>query len=421
MDIPRPSLVRGKRFRVMGIVVSSLFALALITVGLARWKPAVPAVIRAAVWVDTVKRGPMLREVRGAGVLVPEEIQWVTATSPGRIERIPLLPGVAVTADTVLLELSNPELEQAAFDAESLLQTAEAQLEKLKVQLESDHLTLESSIATIKSEWTQARLEAEADAELARDRLVSALAARRSRSKADDLATRLELEQKRVSMQAQSARALLAAQQAELAKCRKHHQLKQRQVEALKVRARFLGVLQRLGDPGPLQVGQQVAAGTKLAQIADPARLKAEIKVAETQARDIQIGQGAIVDTYHGVVSGRVSRVDPVVLNGTVTVDIALHGALPKGARPDLSIEGIVTLERLDDVLQVGRPVNTAEYGRASLFRVLRDRRQAVRTPVRLGRSSVHTIEVLDGLDPGDEVILSDMAAWAAHERIRLN
>lgn len=421
MDILRPDQTRQKRLRRVLVMVSGLAIIAGITLALAWIEPAEPTVDSATIWSDTVKRGPMLCEVRGAGVLVPEEIRWVTATSPGRIERIPLLPGVAVEADTLLLELSNPELEQAAFDAEALVKAAEAQFEKLKVQLEEGRLQLESSAVTLESELGQARLEAEADEELAREGLQARLAAKRSRAKADDLANRVGLERKRIGINAQSAQAQLAAQEAELAKWRKQHELKRRQVEALRVRAGFGGVLQKLGDPGPLQVGQQVMAGAKLAQVTDPRRLKAEIKVAETQAKDLQLGQPAAIDTRSGVIPGRIVRIDPAVQNGTVTVDVALENPLSKGARPDLSVEGIITLERLEDVLYLGRPVNATSDSKVSLFKVLNGGKRAIRVPVRLGRGSVTCIEIAEGLEVGARVILSDMSAWEAHERIRLH
>lgn len=420
MDILRPDQTRRKRLRRILVGTAGLAAMAAITVALARLEPAEPAVESASVWSDTVKRGPMVCEVRGAGTLLPEEIRWVTASSPGRIERIALLPGVAVEADTLLLELTNPELEQAAFDAEALVKTAEAQLEKVKVQLEEGRLQLESSAVTLESELGQARLEAEADEELAREGPQARLAAKRSRAKAEDLANRVELERKRIAINAQSSRAQLAAQEAELAKWRQQCQLKRRQLEALRVRAGFAGVLQKLGDPESLQVGQQVMAGAKLAQVADPRRLKAEIKVAETQAKDIQLGQSAAIDTRNGIIRGCVVRIDPAVQNGTVTVDVALENPLPKGARPDLSVEGVITLERLDEVLYVGRPVNAACDSKVSLFKILNGGKRAARVPVRLGRSSVTCVEIVEGLEVGARVILSDMSQWETHERIRL-
>jgi len=362
----------------------------------------------------------MLREVRGNGTLVPEDIRWITATSPGRIERIPLLPGVTVTADTVLVELSNPELAQAAFDAESKVSAGEAGLEKLKVQLESERLTQESAVASLKSDFVLASIEADADEKLRQDGLVPGLVAKRSRARADELEARHKLEQERLAIQAKSAQAQLKVQEAELATLRKQCQLKQQQVEGLKVRAGFAGVLQRLGEDRPLQVGQQLSAGAAIARIADPTKLKAEIKVAETQAKDIQHGQAAAIDTRNGIIPGHVVRIDPAVQNGTVTVDVALDGDLPKGARPDLSVDGTITLERLEDVLYVGRPVQSQPDSKAALFRVVESGKAAVRVPVKLGRSSVSTVEIVQGLDVGDQVILSDMSQWDAHERVRL-
>lgn len=421
MDIARPDISRRKRRQRVLIGVAGVAVLAAITVALSRLEPAVPTVDKATVWTDTVKRGPMLREVRGNGKLVPEEIRWVTATSPGRIERIPLLPGVTVTADTVLLELSNPELVQAAFDAQAAVEAGQAQLEKLKVQLESERLAQESAIATLKSDLTLAEIEAEADEKLRQEGLVPDLTAKRSRAKADDLNQRYQLELKRLEIIEKSAQAQLLAQETELDKLRRQFELKQRQVEALKVRAGLNGVLQRLGDDQPLRVGQQLSAGANIARVADPTKLKAEIKIAETQAKDIQHGQTAMIDTRNGVIPGHVTRIDPAVQNGTVTVDVGLDGPLPKGARPDLSVDGTITLERLEDVLYVGRPVNGQSDSQISLFKVTHDGGEAVRVPVQLGRSSVSTIEVKGGLRIGDQVILSDMSQWDEYDRIRLN
>src|SRR5260221_10130086 len=419
MDIARPDIFLKKRRRRILFAISSLAVLAVVTVGLSRLKPAVPSV-DSPVYSDTVKRGPMLREVRGNGALVPEEIRWLTATSPGRVENILLLAGVTVKADTVLVELSNPELEQAAFDAESLLEAGAAQLEKLQVQLESEHLTQESVVASLKSDWAQARLEAEADESLRKDGLVANLTAKRSRSKADDLETRYQLEQKRLEISAKSAHAQRLVQEAELSKLRKQDQLKKQQVAALKVRAGLDGVLQKVGDVTPLQVGQQVLAGANIARIANPNKLKAEIKIAETQAKDIQHGQAAEVDTRNGKIPGHVVRIDPSVQNGTVTVDVALDGPLPKGARPDLSVDATITLEKLDDVLFLGRPVHGQPDSKVSLFKLTDGGREAVRIPVQLGRNSVSSIEILDGLQAGDQVILSDMSQWDAHDRLKL-
>jgi HlyD family secretion protein len=419
VDIARPDITRQKRRRQILVSFISLAVLALITVGLLRLKPALPTLDGPA-FTDIVKRGKMLREVRGNGTLVPEEIRWITAMSPGRVENILLLPGVTVKADTVLVELSNPELEQSAFEAESQWHAAEAQLEKLTVQLESEHLTQESVVASLKSDLAQAKLEAEADQELLKDGLVPNLTEKRSRSKADELEARYRLEQKRLEISAKSTHAQVQVQDAEVERLRKQYQLKLRQVEALKVRAGIDGVLQRLGDERPLQAGQQLVAGANIARIANPAKLKAEIKIAETQARDIQFDQHAEIDTRNGVIAGHVVRIDPAVQNGTVMVDVKLDAPLPKGARPDLSVDGTITLERLEDVLYVGRPVNGQAESLVSLFKVTDGGKGAMRVAVKLGRTSVSSIEVLDGLQVGDTIILSDMSQWDTHDRVKL-
>jgi HlyD family secretion protein len=421
VDIARPDIARKKRRQRVFIVVAGVAALTVVSVALSHLQPAAPTVDKASIWMDTVKRGSMLREVRGNGILVPEEIRWVTATSGGRIERIPLLPGVTVTADTVLLELSNPELKQAAFDADSALQSASAQLDKLVIQLKSDRLAQESVIANLKSELTLAQIEAEADEKLRQDGLVPELIAKRSRAKAEELKARHELEGKRLLIADESASVQLSAQTNDLVNLRRQLELKQQQVEALKVRAGVNGVLQRLGDEQPLRIGQQLSTGATVARVADPSRLKAEIKIAETQAKDVQHGQPALIDTRNGMISGHVVRIDPAVQNGTVTVDVTLDAALPRGARPDLSVDGTITLERLEDVLYVGRPVNGQPESKISLFKVTNGGREAIRVPVQMGRSSVSTVEIREGLQIGDQLILSDMSQWDAHDRIKLN
>ena len=388
--------------------------------GLGQLKPAAPTVEKSSIWMDTVKRGQMLRQVRGNGTLVPEQIQFVQADTDGRVERIFVLPGAEVKSDTILLELSNPELKQAAFDAEWQLKAAEALLTKLKVQLESERLTQKAATATLKSEFEQARLEAEADAVLSKDGLVAYLNAKRTRAKADDLAARLQIEEDRLKISEESARAQVAVQEAELQKVRALLDLKQRQVAALQVRAGIEGVLQQIGDLVSLQVGQRVTPSATLAKIVQPTKLKAEIKIAETQAKDVQIGQIAAIDTRNGIIPGRVVRVDPSVFNSTVTVDVKLEGALPRGARPDLSVDGTIELERLDDVLYVGRPVQGQPESTVSVFKVISGGREAIRVAVKLGRSSVSTIEIVEGLQSGDQVVLSDMSAWDNHERVKL-
>jgi HlyD family secretion protein len=421
MDIPRPDQTRKKQIRRILVATIGLAAITLITVALSRLKPAAPSVDKASVWSDAVKRGSMLREVRGNGTLVPEEIRWITAASPGRVERILLLPGVTVKPDTVIIELSNPELEQAAFDAESQLRGAESQLERLKAQLDNDRLTQESAISNLKSDLTLAEIEADAQESLLESGLIPSLIAKRYRATANELKTRHQMETKRLANMDRSAKAQLVAQESDLEKFRQQSRLRKQQVAALRVQAGMEGVLQRLGDGPPLQSGQQLGAGANIARIANPAKLKAEIKIAETQAKDIQHGQSVSIDTRNGLIPGHVVRIDPSVLNGTVTVDVALDAPLPKGARPDLSVDGSITLEKLEDVLYVGRPVSAQAESKASLFKIIDGGRAAVRVSVKLGRSSVSSIEVVQGLEIGDLVILSDTAQWDACDRIRLN
>jgi len=420
MDIARPDQARKRRRKRLLLGLGGLVVIAVITVGLAQLKPAAPTVEKSSIWMDTVKRGQMLRQVRGNGTLVPEQIQFVQADTDGRVERILVLPGAEVKHDTILLELSNPELKQAAFDAEWQLKAAEALLTKLKVQLESERLTQKAATATLKSEFEQARLEAEADAVLSKEGLVAFLNAKRTRAKADDLAARLQIEEDRLKISKESAKAQVAVQEAELKKVRALLELKQRQVAALQVRAGIEGVLQQIGDLVTLQVGQRVTPSATLAKIVQPTKLKADIKIAETQAKDVQIGQIAAIDTRNGIIPGRVVRVDPSVFNGTVTVDVKLEGPLPRGARPDLSVDGTIELERLDDVLYVGRPVQGQPESTVSVFKVINGGREAIRVAVKLGRSSVSTIEILEGLQSGDQVVLSDMSAWDNHERVKL-
>ena len=421
MDIARPDQARKKRRKRLLLGFGAVALVCGVTLGLAQLKPAVPSVERASLWTDTVKQGQMLRQIRGNGSLVPEQIQFVQAETDGRVERILVLPGAEVKADTVLLELSNQQLKQDVFDAQWQLTGAEAQLTKLKVQLESERLTQKALIASLNADLTLSKLEAEADESLAKNGLVASLTAKRSRAKADELALRLEIEQERLRISEDSVKAQVAVQEAELEKVRALLALKQRQLEALRVRAGIDGVLQQIGDTVMLQVGQRITPSATLAKIVQPTKLKAEIKIAETQAKDILIGQVASIDTRNGIIPGRVVRVDPAVVNGTVTVDVKLEGALPKGARPDLSVDGTIELERLENVLYVGRPVEGQPDSTVGIFKLTDAGRNAVRTTVKLGRTSVSTIEILQGLQVGDQVILSDMSAWDNHERVRLN
>jgi HlyD family secretion protein len=421
MDLPRPNAARERRRRRLLFSSVSLVAMALITLSLARLKPAAPSVEKSGVWVDTVKRGAMLREVRGNGTLVPEEIRWIPAQTSGRVDRILVLPGAQVAADTVLLELSNPEIEQAAFDAEWALKAIEADAANLKVQLESQRLNQLAASATAEANFHNAQLEAEVNTALARDGLVPRLVLRQSEARAEEYRKVNEVERERLKISAEAIEAQMAAQRAKVEQHRAQLQLRRKQLDSLKVRAGLDGVLQKLGDLSQLQAGQQLALGANLARVANPARLKAEIRIAETQAKDVQLGQRVTIDTRNGVVEGRVARIDPAVQNGTVTVDVSLSSPLPKGARPDLSVDGTIELERLDDVLFVGRPVNGQPESSVGLFKLTDAGRGAARVPVKLGRSSVSTIEILEGLNVGDQVILSDMSAYDAHSRVRLD
>jgi HlyD family secretion protein len=419
MDIQRPaSVARKKKLKQMAFAVVGLLAVGLVSVVLARLKPAAPTVERATVWVDTVKRGAMLRQVRGLGTLVPvdEARRWIPAMTQGRVERIVLRPGATVKPDTVVLELADPTTEQLLTEVEQQLKGAEADLASLAARLQTERITQQSAAATVEADFQQARLEREVNEDLAKDGLVSNLVLKQSTVRADSLQTRSELEKKRVSVVEENIRAQLQAQQARIDQLRALYELRREQVDQLRVRAGMHGVLEQV----PVEVGQQVAPGANLARVADPTRLKAELRIAETQARDLTIGQVAQVDTRNGIIPGRVIRIDPAAQNGTVTVDVELQGELPRGARPDLSVDGTVELERLDNVLYVGRPAFGQEQSTVGLFRLDATTGEASRTQVQLGRSSVNTIEVMNGLGEGDSVVLSDMSAWDQFDRIRL-
>jgi len=417
VDIQRPaSVARARKIRRAAWLIAALVIVAAVTIVLSRLKPAAPTVERGTVWLDTVQRGPMVRNVRGLGTLVPEEIRWVPAVTAGRVERILVRPGAAVRPDSVLIDLSNPSETQALMEAQSQLLAAEAELISLSARLQNDMVSQEANATVVDSEYRQALLQAEADAQLAREGLKSSLESRVSSMRAEALATRAEAERKRLAQLSESIAAQKAVQRAAVDRLRAQLALKRSQVAALQVRAGIAGVLQLV----PVEVGAQVAPGTNLARVADPTRLKAELKVPETQAKDVQIGQVASVDTRNGVIMGRVSRVDPAVQQGTVTVDVVLEGDLPKGARPDLSVDGTIELERLADVLYVGRPAYGQEQSVVGLFRLEADGRTATRTKVSLGRTSVNTVEVKDGLRVGDQVILSDMSSYDAFDRVRL-
>jgi HlyD family secretion protein len=390
-------------------------AVVLTTLGLSRLGPAAPTVERATIWPDTVKRGPMVRDVRGLGTLVPEDILWIPALTDGRVKRR-LLPGIAVKADTVLLELTNPELEQASLDAEWQLKQAVADFSSLKAQLDSQLLDQRVTAATVQSDYQQAHLTAEKDEALVKFGLQSDLNLKLSAAKAGALATRTQVESERVKVLSDSIAAQLTAQQAKIEQLRALCNLKRSQLASLRVRAGVEGVLQEV----PVEVGQRVAAGTILAKVAQPTHLKAQLRIPETQAKDVQLGQKASIDTHNGVIAGHVVRIDPSVIEGTRTVDVKLDDALPPGAVPDLSVDGTITIERLSEVLYVGRPTLGQANSKITLFKLVNGGKEAVRVPVTLGRASVSTIEVVEGLQPGDEVILSDMSQYDGFDRIKL-
>jgi HlyD family secretion protein len=416
MDIARPSNVKRKRIRQAVYAGTGLIVVVLVSVGLSKLKPAAPTVERAVVWPDTVKRGPMIRQVRGLGTLTPEDIRWIPATTQGRVERIILRPGTSVKADSIILELSNPQLEQQLQDAELKLAAAEAGLANLRVQLQNDLLQTRATAANIDGDYQKAQMNSEMKEALAKDQLVSELELKQARVDAEQLKVRSQIAKEQLASKSDSTTAQMAVQQSAVDQARALLQLTRQQRDELKVRAGLDGMLQLV----PVEVGAQVAPGTNLARVANPSRLKAEIKIAETQAKDIQIGQKAEVDTRNGVVEGRVARIDPSVQNGTRTVDVTLTGELPKGAVPDLSVDGTIELERLNDVLYMGRPAFGQDQSVVGLFKMGPDGVTAERTQVKLGRSSVNTIEILSGLKVGDQVILSDMSAYDAYDRIRL-
>jgi HlyD family secretion protein len=400
------------------IIVAGIAVVLLITVFLTRLEPAAPTVAAETLLIDQVKRGPMLRQVRGPGTLVPVDVRWISAPVDGRVERIPALPGVTVKEDTILLEMTDPTVEQNALEAESQLKAAQADYDNLKAKLESDLLAQQASVTAAQSLSDQAKLQAEADERLSKDGLIPELNFKLSRLKSDQLSKQAKTEVDRYQQSKRSADAQLAAQRARVDQFRGTYELKRRQVESLKVRAGINGVLQEL----PVQVGQRVTPGTVLARVARPESLKAELKVPEVQAKDVLPGQKASIDTRNGdPVPGHVIRVAPSAQDGTVIVDVALEGDLPKGARPDISVDGTIEIERLDNVLYVGRPAYGSANSKIEMFKLVENGKRAVRVPVELGRVSVNTVEVVKGLQVGDKVILSDTSAQDGYNKIRLN
>ncbi len=430
MDVPRKDA--AKKRLIKRIIIGLVILLALVPVGYyvgvpflfaGKLKPAAPSVEFSTLWPDTVRRGPMVLEVRGLGTLVPEDTLLVPANTDGRIDKILIKPGTNahVKPDSIILVMSNPELETLAIDAKYAWQAGQAKYIDLRVSLEKQGLDLRATAAQVAADYHTAQLKAERDDALVKEGLVAPVDAKISDVTAKELATRNDIEEKRLSINQESVEAQMNAQKVLVDQLEADYKLKQEQVEKLKVRAGTEGVLQALPETQKVEEGQKVLAGTALARIAQPWKLKAELKIAETQAKDVTIGEPSVIDTRNGLVKGTVSRIDPAVLNGTVTVDCKLEGPLPQGARPDLSVDGTIELMRLDDVVYMGRPVFGQADSKVSLFKVEPDGKYANRVQVTLGRASVNTIEIRQGLKVGDRVILSDMSAWDAYERIKLN
>ena len=417
VDIARPDIARAKKLRRIVYGTGTVVVVGLFSWWVMQLEPAAPRVEKDTVYMDVVERGEMIRNVRGTGTLVPEQIRWISALTSGTVERIVIRPGANVEPDTVIVELSNPELEQQALEARLQLDGQLARYESRKVELDQAVLTQEAVLAAMNEALELAVYEAELDEELFADELVSELELRRSQNQVNRTRIQQEIEQQRLQIQTDSLDVQLAAEQADVDRLRTIFQLRTDQVVDLLVTAGNTGVLQEV----PLEEGQTVTPGTNLARVGDPTRLKAELRIAETQAKDIKIGQRAEIDTRNGIILGHVSRIDPAVQQGTVTVDVILDGKLPLGARPDMTVDGTIELERLADVIYVARPVFGQEHSIVSLFKLDPESNDAVRVRVSLGRASVNNIEVIEGLQPGDQVVLSDMSQWDAFDRVRLN
>jgi len=418
MDIQRPDIKRKKIRRQWAMGLIALIVLVVAAFSVSRLKPAAPTVDRATVWTDTVKQGPLLRQVRGPGSLVPREdrIRLIPAETEATVVRIRVLPGAKVEPNTVVMDLVDPTLQQELLDAQLQLKAAQTDLTNIKAKLQSDLMTQKAGAATVQADYNQAKLQAQTDKSLYELGVISGLTYNASKGKADELTTRDAIEKERLAVNERAIATQVAVQQTKVAQAEALLALKQRQQDALSVKAGINGVLVDL----PHQVGEHVAPGTTLAKVVQPDQLKASLKIAETQARDIQIGQPSEIDTHNGVIGGKVMRIDPAVVNGTVTVDVELAGSLPQGARPDLSVDGTIDLDRMANVLYVGRPAFGNENSTISLFKLSPDGKTAVRVPVKVGKASVNAIQVLEGLQAGDTVILSDMSRWDNTDRIRL-
>ncbi len=416
MDIVRPEAKRKKKVRRFMYIGAAVVLIPLMTFALSKLKPAAPSVDSGTIWTGTVKRGPMLREVRGLGTLVPETIRLIPAVTDGQVQQRYLLPGTPVKANTVILDLNNPQLSQEALDAEYQLKGARAAYEQTKAQLQNQLMDKRTLAASVSSAYRTAEMVKQTKEQLGANGLAPELDVKTAQVQAEELAKQNDLAQKEVEIFQNSIEAQLAVQEASVNEKRAMYELKKSQLEQLHVRPGIDGMLQELD----VEVGQKVTMGTVLARVAQPSHLKAQLKIAETQAKDVVIGQKASIDTHNGIIPGHVIRIDPAVVNGTVTVDVGLEGELPTGARPDLSVEGTVEIERLADVLYVERPVHGEANSTIGLFKLVDDGKEATRVQVQLGRTSVNTVEILKGLEIGDKVILSDMSAWDNYDRVQL-
>ena len=414
MDIPRAPAQRGRQRLLYGGL--AILGLALATLGLRSLKPAAPSVDRAAVWIDSVQRGPLLIEVRGPGTLVPERVRWISAVTAGRVEKRLAEPGQEVNPETELLELSNPDVQLEALESERQLTVAQGDRVNLRTALETTRLNQEGNVAAAKSAYLDAKRTAEASSDLAKKELISSMEASRAEDRVVELQTRYEVEQKRLEVMTDATDSQLRLQDAQVGRLRAVTEFQRERIRSMKVMAGAHGILQEL----PLEVGQWAQSGAVLARLVEPGRLKAVLRIPETQAKDLTLGQPAAIDTRNGIVKGAVARIDPAVQNGTVTVDIRLEGEMPRGARPDLSVDGTIQVERLDNVLHVGRPAYGQANSTVGLFKLSPDGREATRVSVRLGRTSVNTVEVLGGLQPSEKVIISDMSRWDGVDRVRV-
>ncbi len=416
MDIARPDLLNAKRLRQRWMIAAAIAAAATVAFAASTMNPAAPKVEKSTIWTDTVKRGEMKREVRGPGILVPKEVRWIAAETTARVERIVVKPGAVVSAETVILELSNPEVLDSVLAARAALTAAQADYAARRMTLESQQLDQKATTASIEADYEASRLQAEAEADLNKKGIISDINYRRTQLTADSLKIRIDIEKERASKFASTMQAQLAADRARIEQLQNTTALRERQADALRVKAGIAGVLQQV----PVQEGAQVIAGANLARVAVPNVLMAELRIAETQAKDITLGLSVSVDTRNGIVKGTVTRIDPAVIEGNVQVDVDLIGALPEGARPDLSVDGTIEIERLNDVIYVGRPAYGQTGSDTTLFRIDPESMVATRVPVRLGRASVNLIEVVQGLKPGDQVILSDTSQWDRNDRLKL-